>query len=255
MKIFIYVTGQPKALVADLINRLDKVGVPFYVDINLPTSQWYESNLVGNCRVFDNAYQCYSEILPDFQPFLLCAAEVNEEPDWGVVTNTLKGDIGGMEPTKKQKSNESFDEGVIVAKDETEAPKVSENYELETYYEEDHDTMFYEMIRPGQSRAWTSVTNNYSTRGHLPFFSSYFYLNDFGKDGKDLDFLKYFWGTWEMVGTFNPEECLKAHIAITKKDETLGPRVYQNKIKYLIDLFNKNTWPYYFASSTPKRPV
>ena len=174
---------------------------------------------------------------------MLCAAEYNEEPNWEVVANTLRGDPGGMVPVEKQKSNESFNEGTTIIDDETDAPIVSENYELETWYEEDHDTMFYEMTRPHQSRVWTSVTTNYSSRGHLPFFSSFFYLNDFGKDGQDINFLKYFWETWEMGGTFDPEECLKQHIASCQDDETLSPRVYQNNIKYLICLFNINTWP------------
>lgn len=73
MKIFIYVTSQPKDLVTTLINHLNAAGVAFFIDKNVPTREWYKSNLEGNCRVFNNVFEYYGTDFPDpFVPFVLC---------------------------------------------------------------------------------------------------------------------------------------------------------------------------------------
>lgn len=73
MKIFIYVTNQPKDLVTDLINRLDSQGVAFFIDKIIPTRTWYRSNILENCRVFNNKWEYYDSDYPmDFVPFILC---------------------------------------------------------------------------------------------------------------------------------------------------------------------------------------
>jgi len=78
MKIFIYVTGQPKELITNLINRLDAADIAFFIDKNVPTRQWYQSNLEGNCRVFNNVFEYYAADYPiPFVPFVLCKECLN----------------------------------------------------------------------------------------------------------------------------------------------------------------------------------
>jgi hypothetical protein len=119
----------------------------------------------------------------------------------------------------------------------------SEHYDLDVYHDKDHDTMFYQMTKPREIRSWTSVTKDFAKRGHLPFFSSYFYLQSFGLCGDDIDFLSHCWLKWQMSGPMNIENLVKAHITSAEKDDTLAPRVYQNQIEPLINLFNINQWP------------
>ena len=117
------------------------------------------------------------------------------------------------------------------------------HYDLDMYFDIRHDTMFYQMTRPHEERSWTCVINNYTKRGHLHFFSSFFYLTFFGRGIEDLDFLAHCWTKWDMPGPFLVDKLVKAHIEQVKEDESLGPKVYQNDIKSLIHLFNINQWP------------
>lgn len=253
MKIFVYVTSQPKDLVANLLNRLDKAGVSYFVDKNIPTRNWYESNLEGNCRVFNNVFDYYHKDYPEtFIPFVLCAAEHDEDPDWENIKNSLSGQDLDFQtaPVQKQgikrRAEETFDEEIgkyierVVPEKKT---KDNEHYELETLYDNDHDTMFYQMTKPYEDRSWTSVTKDFAKRGHLPFFSSFFYLQSFGKCGNDIDFLAHCWEKWNMSGSMVIDTLVKNHIEEAEKDETLAPKVYLNDIRTLIDLFNTNDWP------------
>lgn len=252
MKIFIYVTGQPKDLITNLINRLDAAGVAFFIDKNVPTRQWYQSNLEGNCRVFNNVFEYYDADYPTpFVPFILCAAEYDEDPNWEEIKETLMNDNVKIQtaPIQKQgikrRAEEYINEdGMTVERvDPGKKVKDSSHYDLDIYHDKDHDTMFYEMTKPYDTRPWTAVTKDFAKRGHLPFFSSYFYLNSFGKCGQDIDFLTYCWEKWNMPGRMILEELVAHHIENCKEDETLSPRVYQNDTRSLINLFNINQWP------------
>ena len=244
MKIFIYVTGQPKGLIKTLINRLDKAGVGFFIDKHVPTRDWYKANLEGNCRVFNNRWKCYDKDYPKlFVPFLLCVAEHDENPDWAQVLLQLRGD-GTSELTTSKVQHKSLKRGPDIERLEPDIKKVKDtaHYDLETYIDKDHDTMFYQMTRAHEERSWTSVTKDFTKRGHTPFFSSFFYLQSFGS-GHDIDFLTHCWQAWDMPGRMEIEQLVKEHIDQAEKDETLCPRVYQNQIRPLIHLFNVNQWP------------
>jgi len=145
----------------------------------------------------------------------------------------------------KRRAEEYIDEnGKTVERiDPGKKTKDSSHYDLDIYYDEDHDTMFYQMTKPFDSRPWTSVTKDFAKRSHLPFFSSYFYLQSFGKCAQDIDFLAYCWEKWNMPGPMLVDELVKNHINVCEEDETLAPRVYQNDIHSLINLFNINQWP------------
>lgn len=252
MKIFIYVTSQPKDIVTNLINRLNDAGVAFFIDKHLPTREWYKSNLEGNCRVFNNVFEYYDANYPiPFIPFILCAAEHDEDPDWEEIKASLVGDSMEIKtaPIQKQgvkrRAEEYVDEDtgqVIERIDPGKKLKDTEHYDLDIFLDEDHDTIFYQMTRPGETYCWTSVTTKFSERGHLPFFSSYFYLQSFGKPN-DLDFLTHCWYRWDMPGEMVIEDLVKNHIEAGTKDESLVPRVHQNEILQLINLFNINHWP------------
>jgi len=90
MKIYIYHTNHSEELVADLIQRLDDAGVPFFIDPNKPSREWYKSNLQPNCRVFNDKWDYYDSDYPNFFiPFVLCSVEAGESPDWVLVQKQL----------------------------------------------------------------------------------------------------------------------------------------------------------------------
>jgi len=117
------------------------------------------------------------------------------------------------------------------------------NYRLYEHYDKHHDTKFYEMCRPHESRAWTCVVIKHSQRGVFPFFSSYFNLKSFGENQYDIAFLNHLWFEWEMDGPMRIDNLIEEHVTQMEKDETLRPRVYQMEISRLIELFNINGWP------------
>lgn len=243
MKIFIYVTGQSEDLVAELINRLDKTGISFFIDEKTPSKSW-KVTIQDNCKVFNNDYECYSEDYPaEFTPFILCSSDYNEDPDWDLIQSQLKGDCtGSIQTPPIQKNPKKRPAENVLIEPKTKTPKDTEHYDLETYYDKNHDTMFYQMTRPNENYTWTSVTIEYSKREHLPFFSSFFYLSSFGKPS-DIDFLDYCWNKFGMEGRMEVDYLVENHINLAKEEDKYSPRVYLNNIKMLICLFNKNYWP------------
>lgn len=254
MKVYVYVTNHPTDLVADLINRLDAAGIAFFIDKHIPTREWYKTNMLqGNCRVFNSKYDYFDEEFPEeFVPFILCAADYDETPNWLDIQKSLIGESISIPTAPIQKiplkrhADEEIDEKTGASIQRIIEPKKSKDsyhYELETYYDKYHNTMLYQMTRPGDDeRPWTCVITDYSQRGHSHFFSSFFKLQSFGTVA-DIDFLTHCWEKWHMPGPFNLEDLVKAHIKEAEEDEAFHPIVYVNDIKSLILLFNTNSWP------------
>lgn len=251
MKIFVYPTGQAKDLVAGLLNYLDGSGIAYFVDENMPTPNWWTRNLLDNCCVFDKDFNYYNVKFPEsFIPFVLCAADNSETPDWPLLRTQLMGETIGIQTPIIQKVSlkraglddihEDLSTPIKKAKDVL-------HYKFGTYYDNDHDCMFYEIIKPNTPHGYVVAIKDYSHRGHRPFFSSLFVLGSWGTPA-DLDFLAYTWGMLLMAGEFDIDLLVKEAIEQVNENEDLKPRVFLNDVKRLIELYNKNGWPYFVAS-------
>lgn len=246
MKIFVYPTGQPNKKVADLLNRLDAAGIAYFVDENMPTPTWWTRNLLDNCCVFDLEFNYYNVKFPEsFVPFILCAADNNETPDWPLLRTQLMDKVDEIQAPEIQRvSLKRSGEDDIHEDLYTPIKKAKDvsHYKFGTYYDEDHDCMFYEVVKPNTPHPYAVVVRDYTHRGHRPFFSSLFVLCSWGIPA-DIDFLEYAWKMLLMAGKFDIDELVKEAIEQVKKDADLQPRTYLNDKERLMDLYNKNGWP------------
>lgn len=249
MKIFIYVTDQDPVEVSALCNRLHGAGIAFFVDETKPSPTWWTRTLNDNCCVFDRNFNYYNVKFPEaFIPFVLCAADNNETPDWPTLRVQLMEKPEGIQAPEIQRVSlkRSGEDDILP---DLSAPikkaKDVQHYKFGTqsHKTSTHDYMLYEVVKPGTNSNYVVAVKDYAKRGHLPFFSSLFALNSWGTS-QDIDFLTHAWEVMQMGGVFDADTVVKDAIALAEKDEDYHPRVYIMEVKRLIELYNKNGWPY-----------
>lgn len=249
MKIFIYPTGQDIDEVANLCNRLDAAGIAFFVDETMPSPTWWTRTLNDNCCVFDRNFCYYNVKFPDvFIPFVLCAAEHDETPDWPALRVQLMGNPEGIPtPGIQRVSLKRAGEDDVHPDLSTPVKRKKDvlHYKFGTQHEKTkrHDYMLYEIIKPGTNYTYCVAVKDFEKRGHLPFFSSLFALNSWGTP-QDIDFLAHTWKKLRMGGKFDVDKVVQEAIELAKQDTDFHPRVYYNTVPELINLYNKNGWPY-----------
>jgi hypothetical protein len=249
MKIFIYITGQDPVEVAALCNRLDEAGIAFFVDEAKPSPAWWTRTLNDNCCVFDRNFNYYNVKFPEaFIPFVLCAADNNETPDWPALRVQLMENPEGIQAPEIQRVSLKRSGEDDIHPDLSTPFKKSKDvlhykFGTQTHQTSTHDYMLYEVVKPGSCHTYCVAVKDYNIRGHLPFFSSLFALNSWGT-AQDIDFLAYTWEMLQMIGKFDLDVVVKDAIELAKNDNDYHPRVYFNTVPELIKLYNKNGWPY-----------
>lgn len=246
MKIFIYVTDQDPKEVAALGNRLDAAGIAFFVDETKPSPTWWSRTLNDNCCVFDRNFNYYNVKFPEaFIPFVLCAADNNETPDWPTLRLQLMEKPEGIQTPQIQRvSLKRSGEDDILPDLSTPVKKAKDvlHYKFATYHHQKRNYMFYEIIKPSAPHPYVVAVKDYETRGNLPMFSSLFTLNSWGSP-QDIDFLAHTWEVMKMPGVFDVDRVVQDAIDLAKENEDYHPRVYLMDIRRLIELYNKNGWP------------
>lgn len=249
MKIFIYVTDQDPVEVAALCNRLDAAGIAFFIDEAKPSPTWWTRTLNDNCCVFDREFNYYNVKFPEsFIPFVLCAVDHNENPDWPALRVQLMEKPEGIPtPAIQRVSLKRSGEDDILPDLSTPVKKAKDvrhyKFGTQSHKTGTHDYMLYEVVKPGAEHTYVVAVKDYATRGHLPFFSSLFALNSWGTS-QDMDFLSHTWEMLKMGGVFDVDKVVQEAIDLAKTDEDYHPRVYLMEVKRLIELYNKNGWPY-----------
>lgn len=119
-------------------------------------------------------------------------------------------------------------------------PKQNDFYDLETRLVE--DTMFYQVTKPFTDLPYTTLTHNFSEKGHLPFFTSLFICQSWGVCKEDVAFLKKVWDDW-MQGEFDLDKLLKerteeCYPSPTKVPEP-EPVVYRRTIDQVLQTLQK----------------
>jgi hypothetical protein len=102
--------------------------------------------------------------------------------------------------------------------------------------------MYYQIERPYTDLPFTTVTYDFETKGHLPFFSSLFVSNVWGISGNDILFLKHMWGVFNMDGVFDIDKLVRDRVdACTRtcSDSDPEPVVYRRTIEEVLTTKNK----------------
>jgi hypothetical protein len=85
-----------------------------------------------------------------------------------------------------------------------------------------------------KSVPYTIVVRNFATRGYYPIFWSLFICDSWGKDNKDIQFLKALWSDLNMEGEFNMDEIIDNGIKECNwgngQGACAGPEVYRKGI-------------------------
>lgn len=103
--------------------------------------------------------------------------------------------------------------------------------------------MLYEVKKPFTDLPYTSVTRNYSKKGHIPFFTDLFICQSWGVARSDIAFLKHMWNELKMDGDFDLEKLMKA---ATEKcypsDDNIPepePEVYRRSLDNVVLILNE----------------
>lgn len=125
---------------------------------------------------------------------------------------------------------------------ELEAVLTPDYYNLETRYLEEDDIMLYEVTKPNTDLPYTSVTCNYSTKGHKPFFTDLFIAPSWGVSRWDIAFLKHTWEQFQMSGPFDLEAMMKEATEKCLPSENGAPEpeptVYRRDIASVVNILN-----------------
>lgn len=125
---------------------------------------------------------------------------------------------------------------------ELELTLTPDYYNLETRFLEEDDIMLYEVRKPNTDLPYTSVTYNYSLKGHKPFFTDLFIAPSWGVSRWDIAFLKHTWQQFQMEGVFDleammkeaTEKCLPGENKIPEAE----PVVYRRDLVSVVNILN-----------------
>jgi hypothetical protein len=86
-----------------------------------------------------------------------------------------------------------------------------------------------------QSVPYTVVIRNYASRGFYPVFWSLFICESWGKDNRDIQFLKALWSNMEMKGEFDMDKIISDGVEEcnwgTENGGCSGPEVYRKSLQ------------------------
>lgn len=108
-----------------------------------------------------------------------------------------------------------------------------DHYSFDTKLLED-DIRLYEVRKPFTDLPYTSVTRNFSKKGHKPFFTDLFICPSWGVARADVLFLQYLWTEMKMEGEFNLDILMKEAVEKCTPSETNipepEPEVYRRNL-------------------------
>lgn len=124
-----------------------------------------------------------------------------------------------------------------------EIAPVQDYYGFNRSYLDKEDIMLYEVTKPFTDLPYTSVTRNYSKKGHLPFFTDLFICQSWGVARADIAFLAEMWKELKMEGVFDLDKLLKdATEKCLPKDDYLPepePEVYRRNLQDTITILRE----------------
>lgn len=273
MKIVIFTDNQPSESDNALISKFENQGYRVLVDsLHKPQISWIIDNY-GGCphRVyFADSKELYDGIVKELDeraPFSFIAyfdqSEVLNNADWIYIRLFLKSFLydGRMPRLTRRMTNLLGGQHSEVAmySDPIEKEIGMENqdacYSFKKAVFEDRNIALCEIIKPiiikfqdklqekelvEQSVPYTVVVRNFATRGYYPMFWSLFVCDSWGKDNKDIQFLKALWSDLKMDGEFNMDSILETGMKECNwgngEGACAGPEVYRKALSETLDV-------------------
>lgn len=209
---------------AKLVNTFNDLGYSTFCDgIHGKDYQWLVKNVVvGKLFIFDGdqVYMFNTSDLSQDMPFLPDFAMIfNEDAtvtaeNWDCIHTYLEQHLTDamIDMTNTMKAHELLGKPTFekAALEDVPLQKQQDYYSFTPRLLEEKDIMLYEVRKPFTDLPYTSVTRNYSRKGHVPFFTDLFICQSWGVSRSDIAFLKHLWSELKMDGEFNLEELMKA---------------------------------------------
>ena len=235
-----------------LIKTFHALGYSTFIDGKHKSDYgWLMKNIaVGKLFIYDDdeVYMFDKEQLdqnmmftPDFA--LVCNdTDVISEKEWDQIHLYLKQHLTDqiIDMTNTMKVHEmlgkpTYEKAVM---NEIEPAKQQSHYSFDCKHLEDEDIMLYQVIKPFTDLPYTSVTRNYSKKGHIPFFTDLFICQSWGVARNDIAFLKFMWSELGMDGEFDLDNLMKSATESCYPSETSipnsEPEVYRRSISDVI---------------------
>lgn len=187
-------------------------------------------------------------LVPDFAVIFHDDKEI-ENADWSRIYKFIEQHLFDL-PVNKE-NNDKVEELMgkpvcMAAEPATEDVVMSRGndyYNLETKLLVDEDIMLYEVTKPFTDLPYTTVTRNFSSKGHLPFFTDLFICQSWGVARNDIAFLQHTWNELQMDGVFDLDQLLKNATEKCLPSETNvpepEPEVYRRDLRSVVQIIEE----------------
>lgn len=258
VKIVIFVDKPNTAEQANQIKVFSDLGYATLVDSLHKRDYNYIYRNTVNARLFvqedENVYMfTRDDLLPDMMltpDFIIVFADdvVLSEEDWGRIHQYVEQHVTDsiIDMTNTMKVHEIMGKPLAMKSDllpEIEIDRGNDFYNLETRYLEELDIMLYEVKKPFTDLPYTSVTRNYSKKGHKPFFTDLFICQSWGVARSDISFLNHTWTQFKMEGAFDLETMMAEAVAKCLPSETNipepEPEVYRRSLLDVLSILEE----------------
>lgn len=200
-------------------------------------------------RIFDYTLQDTSPSIffgPDFVISFQQADTITPE-NWRDIHAWLNYHICTRDPESKPLTREEQDQldrtqkfltlpnTQNLSQPELNLPVLTQEYELDVKLDSEHDICYYQVNKPHTDLPYTTLTRNFSTTGHLPFFTSLFIADSWGVASSDITFLERVWTHLKMpVGEFHMERLYMERVQACFKGAP-EPEVYRRTIPRVME--------------------
>lgn len=269
MKIVVFTDQQPTKSDNALITKFESTGTRVLVDsLHKHEIDWIIDNY-KNCphRVyFADSDELYDGIVKELDykaPFNFIAYfredDVLNNADWVYIRLYLKAVLYNEKMPRLTRRLTAMLNDVYTQEVQAEC-KVDEHEDAEPCYTfkkaifEDRNIALCEIVKPivvkyqdkkeekmliEQSVPYTIVIRNFASRGFYPVFWSLFVCESWGKDNRDIQFLKALWSDLKMEGVFDIDQIIDTGIKECNwgngEGASAGPEVYRKSLSETLD--------------------
>ncbi len=190
--------------------------------------------------------------------FILCFLETDEisDEDWRAVYSWLgaeilaipHGDPASIEAGRLFLNQPTIAPLVLASPAVTEeesrpsGKSTQDHYGFRYFHLEPRDIMVYEVVKPHTDLPYTTLTTEYSARGHLPFFSSLFINTTWGVCNTDIAFLRQVWSYLCMEGECDLERLFKDRVEACFPSPTRVPEqepmVWRRSLEEIVERYS-----------------